>query len=436
MKTARPYQNDAIAAVRRDVASGLNRLAIVLPTGAGKGFVIGMARGTFGQRLRTVILANSWELLEQIEGTYREMHPDLSIGIVKAERNEVDADVLLCMIQSMSPERCAGISDVGLILIDECHYAAADSWMRVCNYFGCFDERKTLLIGFTATFVRNDERGLGDLFQKVSYRQDLDWAIRNGFVLKPDRQDVTMPSLDLADVPLDDEGEFDENAIGSLLENPDAAKEIAQLWLARLAGRRTIVFAPTKKAAHALGQAFTAAGITNAVITGDTSRKERKEIFRRGRAGEIMVYINVGVLIAGFDDQGISAVLICTLTRAESRLTQMVGRCMRKDDNDPHKTCVALIIRGVNAQVRTSVELKRTGMKPPAAVPGQRAKAPTKIRVEAEKYRGRYVDGHCVVIRIVGVRETLIAQRKMPKANAQKAIELIIKIDQAKRKTT
>lgn len=433
MRTARPYQREAISAARADFARGLNRLAIVLPTGSGKGFVIGMSVGEFAEG-KVLAMANSQELMDQMEATFREMYPDRSIGIVKATRHEPDADIVIASIASMSPERCADIGDVSLILIDECHYAAADSWMRTCNWFGCFDERKTRLIGFTATFVRNDDRGLGDLFQKVSYQKDLDWAVRNRFVLAAERRDVHMPTLDLRNVRQDEEGEYDQDEIGALLEDPDTARTIASIWLQRAFGRRTIVYAPTKKAAHALGLAFTAAGITNAVITGDTKRKERQRIYAAGRAGEILVYINVGVLIAGFDDPGIQCVMICTCTKAESRLTQMVGRCMRLDPDNPLKTALALIMRGVEAEVRTTVDLKRTGAKPPE--PGQvRGVSPKRTTMAGKaKYRARLdAQGYLVVHRIVGAKETLIARRNVPARNRQQAAETIIKIDQLRR---
>lgn len=436
-KSARPYQNECVTALRADFRSGLNRLAIVLPTGAGKGYVIGMAVGAFRQG-KVLCLANSWELMQQMAATIREMYPHLTVGFVKgAEFQEYDADVVIASIASMSPERCEAIGDVSLVLIDECHYAAADSWMRVCNWFGCFDERTTKLIGFTATFVRNDDRGLGDLFQKVSFQRDLEWAIRKGFVLRAHRHDVDMPALDLRNVKRDENGEYDEGEVGALLEDPQAASFLARLYLRRCAGRRTILFAPTKGAAHAIGQAYTAAGITNAVITGDTSRKERAAIFAAGRAGEILVYVNVGVLIAGFDDPGIECVIIATMTKAESRLTQMVGRCMRLDPANRLKTAMALIIKGVEAQVRTSVELKRTGMKPPEPGQGSGARPVVKMRkatVDKAKYRARVdAQGYLVVHRIVGAHETLLERRKVPLRNRQQAAETIIKIDQLRR---
>jgi superfamily II DNA or RNA helicase len=437
-RTARPYQSDSIRALQRDVDHGLNRLAIVLPTGSGKGFVIGMAVDEFHGK-RTLIMANREELMDQIEDTVREMRPDLSIGIAKATRNEVDADVIIASIQSMSPARCLSITDVDLMIIDECHYGASASFMRVVDYFGGFDERETLLVGFTATMVRNDDLGLGDLFQKVSFQRDLAWAVRNKFVVPDRRVDVLLPALDLTGLPRTDDGEYDLGAVGALLLSSGVGPEIARQYRIRGGERRGVVFAPTKAVAHALSGHFDAEKITNAVITGDTKRDERKRIYAAARAGLIQVMINVGVLIAGFDDPGIGCVMVVTMTKAQSRLTQMVGRGMRLDPDDPGKRdCLALIMVGVEAEVATVVELKRVGTKPaPSRTTSPPKPITSKARAEtaraAARYRARMDGVHLVVVRIVAGVETEIDRRPVAASKAQKMAEMIIKVDQLKR---
>jgi superfamily II DNA or RNA helicase len=433
-RTARPYQTDCISALHRDKIQGLNRLAIVLPTGSGKGFVIGMSVDEFHGK-HTLIMANTEELMDQIEATVREMRPDLSIGIVKATRNEIDADVIIASIQSMSPARCAAIPDVDLMIIDECHYAASASFMRVVDYFGGFDERKTLLVGFTATMVRNDDLGLGDLFQKVSFQRDLAWAVRNKFVVPDRRVDVLLPALDLTGLPRTDDGEYDLSAVGALLLSSGVGPEIARQYRIRAGSRRGVVFAPTKAVAHALSRYFDAEKITNAVITGDTKRDERKRIYAAARRNEIQVMINVGVLIAGFDDPGISCVMVVTMTKAQSRLTQMVGRGMRLDPDDPLKRdCLALIMVGVEAEVATVVELKRVGTKARPGPTSTAPKAATKPKAQPKTtYRVRMDGAYLVIVRIVSGKETQIDRRRVNPAKAKAVAKILIEIDRLRR---
>lgn len=432
-KTARPDQRECIQALQRDIDAGLNRLAVVLPTGTGKGFVLGLAVVQFMLGRRVLVLANAEELLDQIHETLTELIPSARLGYVQGERDEVDADIVLAMVQSMSPARCERITDVGLVLADETHYSVADSWMRVIGHFGCFEPGGTLFIGFTATFVRNDNRGMGDLFQKVSFKRSLEWAISEGHVLPFDRIDEDLPMLSLRDVKQNEDGDYDQEEVGRLLEDPDAANAVARCFLKYANGHRGIVYAPTKMAARAVGEAFTRAGITNAVITGETKKAERREIYAAARRGEIQALINVNVLIAGFDDQGIWLIVDVTQTKADSRITQKAGRAMRVDRNDPTKRrATVVIMRGVEAQIRTTVELKRTGAPKPKA--GVRK---SKSRVSAAALDGQYKarrDGtDLVVTRLHPDGPTVIYRRPMPTRGAHEIATKAIRLDQLQR---
>jgi len=431
-KTPRPDQRACIAALQRDVDAGLNRLAIVLPTGTGKGFVLGLAAAQFMLGRRVLILANAEELLDQIHETLTELIPSARLGYVQAERNDVTADIVLAMVQSMSPARCAQIENVGLVMADETHYSVADSWMRVIGHFGCFEPKGTLFIGFTATFVRNDSRGMGDLFQKVSYQKPLEWAIRHGFVLPFDRIDEDLPMLNLRNVDQNEDGDYDAAEVGRMLQDPDAANAVARCFLKYANGHRGIVYAPTKMAARALGEAFTRAGITNAVITGDTKKAERREIYAAAKRGEIQALINVGVLIAGFDDQGIWLIVDVTQTKADSRLTQKAGRAMRVDRSDPtKKRATVVVMRGVEAEIRTTVELKRTGLtRPKGKVPAKKIKQ-ANVRLDGQ-YKARRDGGYLVVTRL-HPDPLEIYRRPMPMKGANEIATKVIRLDQLQR---
>jgi len=436
-KTPSDIQNECIKALRRDFAAGLNRLAIVLPTGTGKGFVIAMCAATFAAGKRVLVLANSGKLMRQIEEDIRELLPNASIGWVKAGRNEVSAEIVIASVQSMSEKRCHEITNVGLVLGDETHYAVAPSWMRVFAHFGCFEpgSSSTPYIGFTATLVRNDEKGMGDLFQKVSLQRDLKWAIKNGYVLPDRRIDVAMPTLDLRNVPQDTEGEYNQEVIGAMLADPSAGRFIARTFKHYARGKRGIVYAPSKKAAHALGEFFTEAGITNAVITGDMPEDEREEIYAAARRNEIQALINVGVLIAGFDDQGIWLVLVATMTKAQSRLTQIAGRAMRIDRSDPTKTeGLVVVMQGVEAEIATIVDLKRTGAKKPTRTASAKRASLAKIpaRMLDGQYKARRDGGYLVVTRL-HPDPMEIYRVPMPTKGGEEIAAKVIRLDQLQR---
>jgi superfamily II DNA or RNA helicase len=109
----RGYQAEALAAVDERLAAGELRTAVVLPTGMGKTVVFShlIARQLDAGR-RVVVLVHRDELAEQAASKVRSVSPDATVGIVKAERNELDAQVLICSVQTLArPARIEQIKD-------------------------------------------------------------------------------------------------------------------------------------------------------------------------------------------------------------------------------------------------------------------------------------------------------------------------------------
>src|SRR5262249_23875436 len=81
-----------------------------------------------------------------------------------ARRAPAEARVLVCSIRSLHEERLARVirgRDLGLVIYDECHHAAAGDNLRVLRQLGAFDEGGTgALLGVTAPGARGEGRGL------------------------------------------------------------------------------------------------------------------------------------------------------------------------------------------------------------------------------------------------------------------------------------
>ncbi len=80
-----------------------------------------------------------------------------------ALRASAEAKVLVCSIRSLHEERLGRVlrgRDVGLIVYDECHHAAAEDNLRVLRQLGVFEPAfDGTLLGFTATTARGDGQG-------------------------------------------------------------------------------------------------------------------------------------------------------------------------------------------------------------------------------------------------------------------------------------
>src|ERR1700755_3404739 len=96
----RAYQSDALAAVLDAATRGERRLLIALPTGTGKTVIFSQL---LAQRPgRALVLVHRDELLQQAYAKIQEIRPTLSLGLIKAERDEYGADCVLASVQTLS----------------------------------------------------------------------------------------------------------------------------------------------------------------------------------------------------------------------------------------------------------------------------------------------------------------------------------------------
>lgn len=70
---------------------------------------------------RVVVLVHRDELAKQAQEKLVSVVPDLEVGIVKAESNDIDASVVVASVQTLfNPARREQLRDVGLVVVDEC----------------------------------------------------------------------------------------------------------------------------------------------------------------------------------------------------------------------------------------------------------------------------------------------------------------------------
>jgi superfamily II DNA or RNA helicase len=145
----RDYQSATIRALHTRWDAGDRRVAAVLPTGAGKTVVFSHLSSGFvadNPGRRVLILAHTDELVSQAVKKLRDVAPHLRVGVVKASRNDVRAQVIVASVQSLrSEKRRNQIRNVGLVIVDECHHAAATTYRKILEHYGCMAGEATSL---------------------------------------------------------------------------------------------------------------------------------------------------------------------------------------------------------------------------------------------------------------------------------------------------
>jgi superfamily II DNA or RNA helicase len=354
MLKLRSYQQEALDAIELSLLSH-TRVACVLPTGAGKTVLFAhLIDKAHREGKKALVLVHREELAEQAKAKVHSVAPRLSVGIVKAARNEVDADVIIASVQTLARfERRMSVSqagDIGIVIVDECHHAVAKTWMEVLSHFGCFyredaeaaevapeESDRTPCVGFTATLTRQDGKGLGDVWETVAYERDILWMIDNGYLTDVRGQSVTVDDLDLATIARS-RGDYVEGQLGEALIASGAAEVTAKAYIEHATSndergayhvKQGVLFAPTVASAYAFAEAFNEVGIPTETVEGNISSEDRALIYKRYETGEITVLANCMVLSEGWDAPWAEVAVIARPTSSASLYTQMVGRVLR-----------------------------------------------------------------------------------------------------------
>ena len=169
----RPYQQAAIDSFFSALRNGRRRGLIVAPTGAGKTVIASaiVAKGVAAGR-RVLLLAHTEELVDQLADMVREMTSIDSVGIVRAEHDQTGAQVIVGSVQTLCrTNRLAAVGAFNLIVIDEAHHAAAQSYRDILTQLGAFTDEPHAprVLGITATPDRGDGQGLDAVFEEIVY---------------------------------------------------------------------------------------------------------------------------------------------------------------------------------------------------------------------------------------------------------------------------
>ncbi|MFF3060892.1 DEAD/DEAH box helicase [Streptomyces sp. NPDC057909] len=356
----RPYQTAAIQALTTGWSGPNNRLAVVLPTGAGKtvvfsNLILEILASLNGRR--ALVIAHREELIEQAAAKIRAVCPELRVGIVKAERDEHhDVDVIVASVQTLAvARRREAIRDIGIVIVDECHHAAAPSYKTVLDHFGAW--RGVPVAGFTATMTRTDG-GLADVWQDVVFTLDILEMIADGYLVDVRGKRVTVDGLDLDSVKTR-AGDLQDGQLGQALDDSGAAGVIAEAYTEHAADRPGVVFTPTVATAKSMSDAFNAAGLPAATVWGDMPKDDRTTVLKRYEAGDLQVLTNCMVLTEGFDAPWTSCVVIARPTKSAGMYCQMVGRGLRLHDGK--RDALVLDVMGASTRHKLASIVDLTG---------------------------------------------------------------------------
>lgn len=330
----RPYQNDAIDAIRHEWGEEGNASTLIsLPTGCGKTIVFSSLISTLldeDKGARALVVAHRDELVEQAVEKMALVNPFIQAGVVKGPRHEVAPRFVVGSIQSFNASRLRRLRSwkVDYLVIDEAHHAQED------NYYGKLVTALRAVnpdlkvLGVTATPFRGDRKGLGGVFASCCYSYGIVEAIESGY-LTPLRGVVVRTATDLDAVRQGRDGDFTEGSLAQVVDTANRNELVVESWQKHANGCQAVAFACNVKHAQNMAATFQAKGVRAAAVWGNMGTDARKATLKSFAKGDLDVLTNCGVLTEGWDYPALGAVLLARPTQSRVLYAQAVGRATR-----------------------------------------------------------------------------------------------------------
>ena len=325
----RDYQKECLDIILSESKGGVNRQLVSLPTGSGKTIIMSAIAQNLNKK--TLILAHREELIQQAVDKFQLFWPGVSIGVCMGERDEIDSQIVVGSVQSCSrPKRLKRLKAQGfkVMMIDEAHHSVSDSYQRVIDTLGFVPGKpRKLLIGVTATPHRADKKGLGNTFDKIVFSRSIGTMIKAGY-LSPVIGRKIQTSFILERMR-SYKGDFSISDLSEAVNTQERNAFIVDKFKTYAQGRKAICFCVDVQHCKDMAESFNKEGIAAAAVWGDMESDHRKQVLSDLKTGKIQLATSCGVLIEGFDEPTVDAVIMARPTKSHALYIQSVGRGLR-----------------------------------------------------------------------------------------------------------
>ena len=313
------YQQTLVDKTRQAYINGYKAPCVVAPCGAGKSIIISdIAKNATNKRNKVLFLIHRRELIDQIKDTFIKNNVNLDyvhFGMVQTVVRQLD--------KMTKPK---------LIIVDENHHSLANSYKKIFDYFA-----DVPLLGFTATPIRLNGSGLGDVNDILIEEVDAVWLIENGF-LAPYKY-YAPKLIDTETLKLNSMREFSSTSIDQAVNENKIYGDVIKHYEELASGQQAIVYSHSVDASKEVASEFKDAGYNAAHIDGKTPKAERDEIIDDFRTRKIQILTNVDIIGEGFDVPDCSTVIMLRPTQSLSLFIQQSMRGMRYR---PNKTSIII----------------------------------------------------------------------------------------------
>ena len=354
MKQLRPYQLEALTALRARIKEVTHPLLVNASVGAGKSLILSeilldMERAGY----RALCLTLNSNLIEQNAETYRLQGGSPGIYCAALKEHNITKNVIFASPQSVVKGisehwyRRKPISEVpfNLIIIDECHninhFDSKTIYMRILNHYGLkaqTEDYRFRIVGLTGTAYRGKGEsivGPNQFFKEQVCEITTSWLISNQFLVPVVFGVPDADHYDYSKLRVNNLGKFRESEIQEIVDKnerltADIMRDVTAVVEHRIARQGfggAFIFAATRKHCDECARSLPEGQW--GIITSETKHEVRKQILAEARASRLRYLVSVGCLNVGIDVPNFDVAAWLRPTESLLFYTQGIGRVLR-----------------------------------------------------------------------------------------------------------
>lgn len=341
-------QIEALEELNKTLEEEYNKALVVMATGLGKTYLAGFFSKNFKKIL---FIAHREEILYQARDSFKKIMPDKQYGIYNGKMKERNADAIFASIYTLSMKTHLDQfqrEEFDLIIIDEFHHAAADSYKRALDYF-----KPKFLLGITATPDRNDNKDVYAICDgNVAFRLDFLDAIERNW-LAPFKYFGVYDDTDYSQITWLGY-RYDEEELLQAQLREDLALKILRAWEDKKQ-TRTLAFCSSIRQANFLSNYFNQHGYQTVSLYSQQVEISRSKAISKLHNGEIDTIFTVDLFNEGVDIPAVDTLLFVRPTESLTVFTQQIGRGLRLHPGKEACVIVDLIGNYRNADIKLSL---------------------------------------------------------------------------------
>ncbi len=207
------------------------------------------------------------------------------------------------------------------ILVHNCHHSTAKTYTKIYDNYP-----NAIRLGFTATPIRLNKGGLGDVYSDLVTSVSTKWLIDNQYLAPYKYYSVKLADTSSLHTVA---GEYNQNEVAQLMQDKEIYGDTVKQWERLAKGKKTIVYCASVEAADKTAQKFLSAGYAAVSLDGTTSKQTRKQIIDSFREGSYKILCNCELFGEGLDIPDCECVVLLRPTQSLSLFIQQSMRSMR-----------------------------------------------------------------------------------------------------------